>query len=155
MQPRAEVDGVEVVERPSCEQWVVGVCRRSFAVPSRGVVLAVTIHAPGDGSYEAVRDSLRLLGPDAVTVPLAAEGRTTPAYGAPPGGADAFVRAVERAGPEVAVEVAERPEDDAAGSWASLPEGSLSEVRPAPGTPVARDGTVGVTLSGASMDDGQ
>ena len=46
----AEVDGEAVLETDGCEEWFEGVCRRIYAVPSEGVVFAVTIADEGEGS---------------------------------------------------------------------------------------------------------
>ncbi|ROR90962.1 PASTA domain-containing protein [Nocardioides aurantiacus] len=154
MEPAGEIDGVPVVERPGCEYWFEGVCRRIFAVPSLGVVFAVTINEDSDGHYETIRDSLRRLPAEVITVPLKTADGLTPGFGAEPKTADALIRAIERAGLEVATEVAEVGESDS-GSYASLPEGSLLEIEPGPGSPIATGGSVTVTLSGASTDPAQ
>lgn len=151
MKPIGEINGVEVLERPGCEYWVEDVCRKMFAVPSKGVVFAVTIAEEGDGSYASIRDSIRLLPADMTTIPLATPSGTTPGYSDEPAAAAALIRTIKRAGLEVAIETAE-VEESASGSYASLPEGSLLEVEPVLGSPIAKRGTVNVTLSGASMD---
>ncbi len=154
MESIGKVNGVEVLERPGCEYWFEDVCRKMFAVPSKGVVFAVTIAEKGDGNYATIRDSLRPLPGEVITIPLVTPSGTTPGYSAEPKVAAALIRAIKNAGLQVATETVEVEENDS-GSYASLPEGSLLEVEPALGSPIAKRGTVIVTLSGASMDPAQ
>jgi len=155
MQPVAEVAGREVREREDCEGWFDGVCRRLFAVPSEGVVFAVTIAEAGDGNYEEIRDSLRILPDSLTTIPLAINdgggGGWTPAWGAEPRAADALVDGLEDAGLRVKIETGERPKDDA-GLVASLRAGSLLDVSPELGSVIDVGGTVTVTVAGRSLD---
>lgn len=153
MRPVAEVDGHQVLERAGCEEWFEGVCRRLFAVPSAGVVFAVTIAEEGDGSYEEIRDSVRILPDDLTTVPLATTDGWTPTWGAEPSAAEALVTALEDAGLRVEIVTEELPEEgNPAASYASLPEGSLLDVRPQLGSVVDVGGTVTVTVAGSSFD---
>lgn len=152
MDPIGEVDGREVVESKGCEEWFEGVCRRLFAVPSEGVVFAVTLAEKSDGDYEAIRDSLHILPETSTTVPLATRDGWTPAWGAEPEVTDALVRQLKDAGLSVETKTAERPSNDDGGDYASLPEGSLLDVRPALGGVIDVGGTVTVTVSGRSLD---
>ena len=147
-----EVDGHEVVERENCEEWFDGVCRRLFAVPSEGVVFAVTIAEEGDGDYDTIRDSLRILPDNLTTVPLATREGWTPAWGAEPKVTDALVDQLKDAGLSVETKTVERPSNDDGGDYASFPEGSLLDVSPALGSVIAVGGTVTVTVSGRSLD---
>ncbi len=144
-----EVSGREVLEREDCEEWFDGVCRRLFAVPSEGVVFAVTIAEEGDGNYEKIRDSLRILPDNLTTIPLATSAGWTPARGAEPRVTDDLVVTLENAGLRVEIETAERSEDDD-GHYASLPEGSLLDVSPELGSVIEAGGTVAVTIAGRS-----
>ena len=146
-EPAGEVSGSEVVERDGCERWFEGVCRRVFAVPDEGVVFAVTIHDAGDGSYEEIRDSLRILPEGTTTVPLAGPDGWTPAWAAEPRAVDAVVRAVEGAGLVAEVVTAEQPRG-ANVDIADLPEGSLLDVNPSLGSVIDVGGTVTITVSG-------
>lgn len=132
----------------SCEEWFAGVCRRLFAVDGTDAVFAVTIHEEGDGDFEDVRDSARVLPDGVTTVPLAiTAARWTPAWGAEPRAVEALTRAIEAAGLEARVETLE---PDPAGDVADLPPGSLLDVEPALGTPIAEGGRVLVTVMGTS-----
>lgn len=155
MSPVAEVDGREVLEREDCERWFEGVCRHLFAVPSEGVVFAVTIAEEGDGSYQEIRDSLRTLPDDLTTVPLATAGGWTPTWGAEPRAADALVEALEDAGLRVEIETEEVPEEESPNAdYVSFPPGSLLDVSPELGSVIEVGGTVTVTVAGGSFDQG-
>ena len=148
MEPAGEVDGREVVELEGCDDWIPGVCRRVFAVPSEGAMFAVTIADAADGDYDRIRDSLRLLPEGRTTVPLATTGGWTPTWGATPPAVDDLVRALERAGLAVQVEEVGPGTGDGAGVVADLRPGSLLDVEPALGSPVAEGGTVTITVAG-------
>ncbi len=148
MHPVATVDGHEVVEAEGCEGWFDGVCRRMFAVPSKGVVFAVTIAEEGDGSYDAIRDSLRVLPDDLTTVPIAVHDGWTPSWGASPQTADALVDEIRKAG-LVADVVTPGPRTDGDQAlYAEFPPGSFLEASPALGSVIERGGTVTVTVMG-------
>ena len=147
MRPIGEVAGHEVFEREGCEEWFPGVCRRMFAVPSKGVVFAVTIAEAGDGSYAEIRDSLAILPDDQTTVPLATSHGWTPTWGAEPPVVEALRRTLERAGLRVEVVTAEPPDEDAAGMVADVPTGSLLEVSPGLGSVVHVGATVTLTVA--------
>ncbi len=148
-----ELNGHEVRERQSCEEWFDGVCRRLFAVPSEGVVFAVTIAEEGDGEYDTIRESLRILPDNLTTVPLATREGWTPAWGAEPKVTDALVDQLKDAGLGVEIETVERSkDDDDTADYASFPEGSLLDVSPALGSVIDVGGTVTVTVSGRSLD---
>jgi len=152
MAPIGEVNGREVVERENCEEWFDGVCRRLFAVPSEGVAFAVTIAEEGDGDYEAIRDSLRILPEPSTTVPLTTRDGWTPAWGAEPKVTDALVDQFKDAGLSVEIKTVERfKDDDGSADYASFPEGSLLDVSPALGSVIDVGGTVTVTVSGQSL----
>lgn len=149
MEPVAEVDGREVVELGGCERWFEGVCRQLFAVPDEGVLFAVTIAEAGDASYEAIRDSVRILPDGMTTVPLVTADGWTPAWGAEPRAADALVEQLRAAGLTVEVVTAERAEADIAnGDDAGLPKGSYLGVSPELGSVVEEGATVTVTVAG-------
>ena len=148
MRSMGEVDGHEVLELDGCEQWFEGVCRRMFAVPSRGIVFAVTIAEEEDGSYEEIRDSLRVLPDGLTTVPLATADGWTPSWGAEPRAVAALVDALQAAGLRAQIVRAERPKGGSAGLVADLPAGSLLGVRPELGSVVDVGGTVTITVSG-------
>jgi hypothetical protein len=148
MQPVGEVAGREVLEREDCEGWFDGVCRRLFAVPSQGVVFAVTIAEEGDGSYEEIRDSLRILPDTLTTVPLATSGGWTPAWGAEPRVTDSLVDALQNAGLRVEIETAKQRQEDDTALYASLPAGSLLGTSPELGSVIDVGGTVTVTVAG-------
>jgi hypothetical protein len=154
MDPIGEVDGREIVEREQCEEWFEGVCRRLFAVPSEGVVFAVTIAEEGDGDYEAIRDSLRILPETSTTVPLATRDGSTPAWGAEPTVTGALVQQLKAAGLSVETKTVERPSNDDGGDYAFFPEGSLLDVSPGLGSVIEVRGTVTVSVSGRSLDTG-
>lgn len=147
-----EVDGREIVEREGCEDWFEGVCRRLFAVPSEGVVFAVTIAEDGDGDYEAIRDSLIVLPDSSTTVPLATRDGWTPTWGADPGATDKLVAQLKGAGLTVNIKKIDRGAGDTVGHLASFPEGSLLEVSPVLGSVIETGGTVTVSVSGRSLD---
>jgi hypothetical protein len=131
-----------------CEEWFPGVCRRLFAVEGTDAIFAVTIDEERDGDFEEIRDSARILPDGVTTVPLAiTSGRWTPTWGAEPRSARALTKAIEAAGLEVEVETVE-PDPD--GDVADLPPGSLLDVEPALGTPVAEGARVLVTVMGTS-----
>lgn len=146
-EPAGEVSGRDLVERDGCERWFEGVCRQVFAVPGEGVVFAVTIHDEGDGDYEQIRDSLRILPEGWTTVPLATADGWTPTWGAAPAAADAVVKAIEAAGLRAEVVTADRP-TGANVDIADLPEGSLLDVDPSMGGVIDVGGTVTLTVSG-------
>ncbi|GAB3991124.1 PASTA domain-containing protein [Nocardioides marmoraquaticus] len=150
MRPAGSVDGREVLELDGCADFWDAVCRRVFAVPSAGVAFGVVIADDADGSFRAVRDSLRVLPDDTTTVPTT-YGRfeETPGWGAPPGVVEHYARALDAAGLVVERVVAPLPGADdagAGGSIADLPPGSLLDVDPQPGTPVPRGSSVTVTV---------
>ncbi|WP_459973658.1 hypothetical protein [Nocardioides pyridinolyticus] len=129
-----------------CEEWFPGVCRRLFGPAGSDTVFAVTIDEAGDGDVAEIRDSLRALPDGVTTVPLEVAG-STPSWGAEPRTARALVEGMEAAGLEVDVE---EVAPDPSGDVADLPAGSLLDVEPAPGTPIADGGTVVVTVMGTS-----
>ncbi len=149
----AEVEGREVVELDECDRWFEGVCRRLFAVPSEGVLFAVTIDEPGDASYEAIRDSVRILPEGMTTVPLVTADGWTPTWGAEPEVADALVEKLRAAGLAVEVVTAERADSDS-GIAADLPEGSYLGASPDLGSVIEEGGTVTVTVAGEPADGG-
>ena len=152
MRPIGDVDGHEVLELDGCERWFGGVCRRMFAVPSMGVVFAVTIAEDGDGSYEEIRDSLSVLPDSLTTVPLSTADGWTPSWGAQPRTVAALEDAIEEAGLRVELVTAERPKSDSAGLAADLPAGSLLRVRPGLGSVVDVGGAVTITVAGPPRD---
>ena len=141
----AEVDGHEVVELEGCERWFPGVCRRLFAVPDEGVVFAVTIADPGDGDYEAIRDSVRILPAGETTVPLRAADWGTPGWGAEPDYVPRLVRAVREAGLEPEI-VEERIPKDSPGMVADLPPGSYLGSDPELGSVADKGATVRISV---------
>ena len=147
MEPVGEADGHEVVELAGCEEWFKGVCRRIFAVPDEGVVFAVTIAEEGDGDYEAIRDSVRILPDGLTTVPLKIGSGFTPSWGTEPSLVDEVVRAVERAGLRAEVKTVS-PEQSRTGLASDLPKGSLLEISPSPGSVIEDGGTVTITVLG-------
>lgn len=148
MRSIGEVAGREVLERKGCEGWFKGVCRRMFAVPSEGVVFAVTIAEAGDGSYQEIRDSLRMLPDSMTTVPLRTADGWTPAWGAEPRAVDALESSLRAAGLRVEIVTAERTGEDAADLVADLPPGTLLEVTPELGSVIDVGGTVTLTVAG-------
>lgn len=148
MEPVGTVDGHEVVESPRCEEWFEDVCRRLFAVPSRGVVLAVTIDEPGDGDYDEIRDSLRILPEGMTTVPLAIDQGWTPSWGSDPDAADALMDAIREAGLVVDVVTPEPREDRDTALYADLKPGSFLGAEPDLGSVIEEGGTVTVTVMG-------
>lgn len=152
MRPVAELEGREVLEREDCERWFEGVCRRLFAVPSEGVVFAVTIAEEGDGSYEEIRESVRVLPDGLTTVPLSTADGWTPTWGAEPPAADALVAALEDAGLRVEIETEEVPEESPNADYVSFSAGSLLDVSPELGSVIEVGGTVTVTVAGSTFD---
>ena len=149
MRAVSEVSGHEVLERDGCEGWFEGVCRRLFAVPDEGVVFAVTIAEEGDGSYEDIRDSVRILPDGLTTVPLAIHHDRTPSWGAGPRATEALVAELEEAGLRVDVETVAPPDGDSdGGDYVSLPAGSLLEVSPSLGSVIEEGGTLTVSVAG-------
>lgn len=146
------VGGREVLERATCEGWFHGVCRRLFAVPSEGAVFAVTIAGAGDGSYEQIRDSARILPDGLTTVPLATSDEWTPTWGAEPRVADTLVSSLEDAGLHVEVETTERSVREDTAMDANLREGSLLGVSPELGSVIDVGGTVTVTVAGPPLN---
>jgi hypothetical protein len=130
----------------SCQAWFPGVCRRLFAVADSDVIFAVTIDEHGDGDFEEIRASARELPDGVTTVPLEVDG-WTPSWGEDPAVARALVDAIEAAGLEVEVEVAD---PDRNGDVADLPRGALLDVEPALGTPIEVGDRVKVTVMGTS-----
>jgi hypothetical protein len=147
MEPVGEADGHEVVELAGCEEWFKGVCRRFFAVPDEGVVFAVTIADEGDGDYEAIRDSVRILPDGLTTVPLKVDYGFTPGWGLEPSLVDEVVREVEQAGLRVEVRTV-TPEQSRTGLAADLPPGSLLGISPSPGSVIEDGGRVTITVLG-------
>lgn len=149
MSPVAEVAGREVLEAPGCDEWFRNVCRRLFAVPSEDVVFAVTIDEEGDGDYEEIRDSLRLLPEGMTTVPLAWKDGWTPTWGAEPESVERLRTAIEGAGLRVETVRADTggSSERVAGLTADgLVPGSLLGVDPALGSPIELGGTVALTV---------
>lgn len=151
MQPAGTVDDHEVLEADGCEGWFEGVCRRMFAVPSKGVLFAVTIADERDGSYDAIRDSLRVLPDDLTTVPLAVHEGWTPTWGAEPRTADALVDEIRKAGLEVEVVTSEPDAGGDQALYADLPPGSFLGSSPALGSVIEKGGTVTVTVMGEGI----
>ena len=150
MRAIGEVGDHEVLEREGCEEWFEGVCRRMFAVPAEGVVFAVTIAEAADGSYEEIRDSLRVLPEDMTTVPLRTADGWTPSWGAEPRAVEALAVALDRAGLRVQIVTADRTGEDSAGLVADLPPGALLDVSPDLGSVIDVGGTVTITVAGES-----
>jgi hypothetical protein len=151
MQAAGTADGHEVLEADGCEGWFDGVCRRMFAVPSKGVLFAVTIADEGDGSYDVIRDSLRVLPDDLTTVPLAVHDGWTPTWGAEPGTTDALVDEIRSADLQVQVVTPEPHSEGDQGMYADLPPGSFLEASPALGSVIEKRGTVTVTVMGEGI----
>jgi hypothetical protein len=154
MNPIGEVNGQEVLESEKCEEWFEGVCRRLFAVPSEGVVFAVTIADSGDGDYDAIRDSLRILPESMTTIPLrtAGVGGWTPTWGAEPKASSALVTALRAAGLEVVLDAPEPPSPGSTVDYmgADFEAGTLLGVSPELGSPIDEGGTVHITVAGDS-----
>ncbi|VXC58312.1 hypothetical protein [Nocardioides sp. AX2bis] len=149
MEPAGEVDGHPVLERPGCERWFPGVCRRVLAVPDEDAVLAVTIAEEGDGSHAAIRDSLRVLPEAMTTVPIATTAGRTPTWGAEPAVVRDLVAALRRGGLQVALERVPPPDPaETQGLVADLPVGALLGTEPALGSVVERGATVTVSVMG-------
>jgi hypothetical protein len=146
MEPVASESGVEVLELPGCEKWYPGTCRRLFAVPSEGVAFGVTLADAGDGDYETIRDSLRILPDGATTVPIdVGFGGYTPGWGDGPEVVRSLVRRIEAAG--LRAEVVQPPPPGPGDDVADLVSGSYLGAEPAPGSPIAAGGTVTVTVA--------
>jgi hypothetical protein len=128
-----------------CEEWFEGVCRRLFAVPGSRAIFAVTINDEGDADFADIRDSARILPDGVTTVPLAVAGGWTPSWGAEPATVRDLTAAIQAAGLEVEVDPVE-PDPD--GDVANLAPGSLLDVEPALGTPVAGGRTVVLKVMG-------
>ncbi len=143
-----EVDGSRAIERPGCEEWFRGVCRRLLTLPGTGVVFAVTIAEEGDGSYEAIRDSARLLPDGLTTVPLRVGDGFTPGRGTEPSLVDDTLRAIGKAGLQVEVEESRPGVGREAGMQSNLPHGSLLGIEPSPGSVVEDGARVTVTVMG-------
>lgn len=150
MEPVGEVDGHEVVEARDCEEWFEGVCRRMFAVPSLGIVFAVTIDEPGDGDYEQIRDSLRILPDGVTTVPIAIDDGWTPDWGAEPDVADTLMDEIRDAGLEVKVVTPEPRQGGDIAMYAEFPPGSYLGAEPSLGSVIDEGGTVTVHVMGKS-----
>lgn len=148
MSPVGEVDGREVLQLPGCEEWFEGICRRLFAVPSEGVLFAVTIAEEGDGSYQEIRDSLRILPAGLTTVPLVTSDGWTPTWGAPSEIAQALIDELEEAGLRVKRDVIDPSAPGDVGLPAGLPAGSFLGVSPELGSPIEVGGTVEITVMG-------
>lgn len=135
-----------------CEEWFRGVCRHLFALDGSDTVFAVTIDEEDDGDVEEIGDSLRALPDGVTTVPLTTGGPvgSTPSWGAEPFVVRDLRRMIQRAGLEVEIETVDADPDDAAGTVADLPPGSLLDVSPALGTPIEEGGRVMVTVMGTS-----
>jgi hypothetical protein len=147
MRPVATVDGREVVELDGCEQWYE-VCRRLFAVPSEGVVFAVTIAEEGDGDYQEIRDSVRIVPTTHTVVPLAGTDGWTPTWGAEPSAVRALTAALENAGLRFVIKKLDPSDGRGMGLVADLPAGSLLDVEPQLGSVIANGGTVTLTVMG-------
>ena len=149
MRSIGEVDGREVLELPDCKEWFEGICRRLFAVPSEGVVFAVTIADEGDGSsYEEIRDSLWILPAGLTTIPLVTSNGWTPPWGEPPPAAEALEEKLEAAGLRVETKVTDASAAGDAGDVAALPAGSYLGASPELGSVIESGGTVTITVSG-------
>lgn len=149
MERAGSVDGRALLERPGCERWFPGVCRRVLAVPAEDAVLAVTIAEEGDGSYAAIRDSLRVLPEELTTVPLATTAGWTPTWGAEPAVVRDLVAALRGAGLDVVLERVPPPDpSQTQGLVADLPVGSLLGTEPDLGSVVGRGATVTVSVTG-------
>ena len=149
MRSIGEVDGREVLELPDCNEWFEGICRRLFAVPSEGVVFAVTIAEEGDGGYEEIRDSLWILPAGLTTIPLVTSDGWTPPWGEPPPAAEALEEELEAAGLRVETKVTKPSAAGDAGDVADLPAGSFLGATPQLGSVIEAGGTVTITVSGA------
>lgn len=140
--------GGGILERPGCEEWFPGVCRRVFALEGTDVVFALTIVGSEDGDHDAIRDSVRPLPAGFTTVPIAVgQFPRTPAWGDRPAVAKEYIAALEAAGLSAEVTYLD-VERGGVGDPASFPRGHLLEVDPTPGTPIEEGGTVAITLMG-------
>jgi hypothetical protein len=128
-----------------CEEWFEGVCRRLFAVAGTDTIFAVTLAEEGDGDFAEIRESARALPEGVTTVPLAVAAGWTPSWGAEPEAVRDLAAAIEAAGLEAEVEPVE-PDPD--GDVADLAPGSLLDVEPPLGTPVADGSTVVLKVMG-------
>lgn len=142
------VDGSPAVELAGCDEWFEGVCRRLFALPGTDVVFAVTIAEEGDGSYEAIRDSVRVLPDGLTTVPLRVGSGFTPGWGTEPSLVDDTVRAIENSGLRVEVEEVRPDRGRDVGLQSDLPRGSLLGIEPSPGSVVEDGARVTLTVLG-------
>lgn len=145
MRPDGEVDGEEVVVLPGCNRGFTGVCRRLVAVPSRGVLLALSLTPDGGTTYEQVRDSMRVLPDGLTTLPLTTTDGWTPSWGAEPRTVDALVGMLRRHG-FVVEKVTAAGTDSSVGLVADLPRGSLLDVSPSLGSVVEPGSTVRITV---------
>lgn len=100
------------------------------------------------GSYEEIRDSLRVLPDGRTTVPLTTVDGWTPSWGAEPRAVDALREALADAGLRAEVVTAERPGDASLGSPADAPAGSLLRVTPELGSVIEGGGTVTIIVAG-------
>ena len=149
MRSIGDVDGREVLELPDCNEWFEGICRRLFAVPSEGVVFAVTIADEGDGSsYEEIRDSLWILPAGLTTVPLETSDGWTPTWGEPPPAAEALEEKLMEAGLHVETEVTDGSAAGDPGFVADVPPGSFLGATPELGSVIEAGGTVTIAVSG-------
>jgi hypothetical protein len=151
MRPVGTVSGREVLERDGCEERFEGVCRRVFAVPSEGVVFAVSISDPGDADYDAIRDSLRILPESMTVVPLADNAGTTPTFGAEPAATRRLQAAIEAAGLQVELVEPPEPEEGVLDESVDFSAGTFLDVSPALGSPIDVGGTVTVTVAGPTV----
>jgi hypothetical protein len=108
-------------------------------------VFEVTIADEGDGDEQEILASRRELPDGVTTVPLAVAMGWTPSWGDDPRTVRDLVAAIEAAGLAARVESVE-PDPD--GDVADLAPGSLLDVEPALGTPVADGGTVVLKVMG-------
>jgi hypothetical protein len=105
----------------------------------------VTIADEGDGDEQEVLDSQRRLPDGVTTVPLAVAAGWTPSWGDDPRTVRQLAAAIRAAGLEATVETVE---PDPSGDVADLPPGSLLDVVPALGTPVAEGSSVVLEVMG-------
>lgn len=117
--PIGEVAGHAVVEHPGCTPGAHDQCRRLFALPDLGVVLAARL-VDDDGRYEQIRDSLRVLPAGLATVPL--HVATMPPAREEASFVDRLARTIEDAGFRVEVETVPPSPALRAGSVAVTPE---------------------------------
>lgn len=141
MMPFAEVSGREVVELPGCDRWRPDACRHVFAVPAEDVVLAVTIAEPGDGDWQQIRDSLRILPDGLTTVPLATDEMfsATPRLGTDATYVDRLAATIDAAGLDAEVVVVPRRPD--------TPAGTLVDISPSLGSVIEEGARVTITVA--------